>query len=272
MLPTVQVKPELDFSSQIVHSETQDSSETETCQPRPEELGPEELGRDPAHCREECSGPGFFPNLSPPFCLNSQPFNVSASLKAYADRMQADYFRYRLAKESAENFYSRLAVFHNTFNPFRYYLNPFALRQFSCPSPASAPPASPGVDLSLKPLTTHAKQLHPTPSHCLEDVKLKKRQFEENDSVNPGEKRQKLSMKRKIGKKSPATDETSSPVSGTVIRQLGEGESLPEIRKGKLVQDISYISILLVSRTNTLTLENVEFRVRLEEKGFSHFS
>ena len=235
MLPTVQVKPELDFSSQIVHSETQDSSETETCQPRPEELGPEELGRDPAHCREECSGPGFFPNLSPPFCLNSQPFNVSASLKAYADRMQADYFRYRIAKESAENFYSRLAVFHNTFNPFRYYLNPFALRQFGSPSAGPLPASQvspPGVDLSLKPPTTQTKHFQSQPQ-CVEDTDVKKRQREENENGNAGEKRQKLSVKRKVGKKSTPNDETSSPVSGTVIRQLGEGETLPEIRKGR---------------------------------------
>ena len=221
MLPTVQVKPELDFSSQMVHSETSDGSEAEVCQPRPE---------------EECSAPGLFPNLSPPFNVNSQ-LNVSASLKAYADRMQADYFRYRLAKESAENFYSRLAVFQSTFNPFRYYLNPFSLRQFSPPGPGPLPPLSPGVDLSLKPLAPHAKQLHQPQSHAMEDVKVKKRQFEENDPGSVGEKRQKLSMKRKIGKKTVAIDETSSPVSGTVIRQLGEGETLPEIRKGRI--DIS---------------------------------
>ena len=40
--------------------------------------------------------------------------------------------------------------------------------------------------------------------------------------------------KRRPGKKTAAVnDETSSPVSGTVIRQLGEGEALPEIRKGE---------------------------------------
>ena len=67
----------------------------------------------------------------------------------------------------------------------------------------------------------------------VEDADVKKRQREENENGNAGEKRQKLSVKRKVGKKSTPNDETSSPVSGTVIRQLGEGETLPEIRKGR---------------------------------------
>ena len=236
MLPHVRVKPELDFNTQMVHSEHSDSSETETCPLRHEDLSSEEAGRDSSHCQQECPGQtGFLNNLNPPFCVNNQAFNVSASLKAYADRMQADYFRYRIAKESAENFYSRLAVFHNTFNPFRYYLNPFALRQFGSPSAGPLPASQvspPGVDLSLKPPTTQTKHFQSQPQ-CVEDAEVKKRQREENENGNAGEKRQKLSVKRKVGKKSTPNDETSSPVSGTVIRQLGEGETLPEIRKGR---------------------------------------
>ena len=219
MFPGVRVKPEL----------MSEGSEVENCKQIPGDLQPEE-----SHC------PG--PQLSPPFCLSNQAFNVSASLKAYADRMQADYFRYRLAKESAENFYSRLAVFQNTFNPLRYYLNPFALRQFGG---AGAGPGGrvspPGVDLSLKPtLATNinSKQAgaHQHQHQGFEDGPGKKRQTEDSDcgSGSGGEKRQKLTLKRKVVKKSAGNDETSSPVSGTVIRQLAEGESLPEIRKGKI--------------------------------------
>ena len=234
MFPGVRVKPELELANQMSVSENSSSSEAETCKQIPGDLPPQETGRDSAHC----PGPdGVFSNLSPPFCLNNQAFNVSASLKAYADRMQADYFRYRLAKESAENFYSRLAVFQNTFNPFRYYLNPFALRQFGPPGPGCQV-SPPGVDLSLKStLSSNSKQAGHQHQHQRQDfdeVSAKKRQTEDPDSGSAGEKRQKLSLKRKVVKKPAGNDETSSPVSGTVIRQLAEGESLPEIRKGEI--------------------------------------
>ena len=235
MFPGVRVKPELELANQMSVSENSSSSEAETCKQIPGDLPPQETGRDSAHC----PGPdGVFSNLSPPFCLNNQAFNVSASLKAYADRMQADYFRYRLAKESAENFYSRLAVFQNTFNPFRYYLNPFALRQFGPPGPGCQV-SPPGVDLSLKStLSSNSKQpghhQHQHQRQDFDEVSAKKRQTEDPDSGSAGEKRQKLSLKRKVVKKPAGNDETSSPVSGTVIRQLAEGESLPEIRKGEI--------------------------------------
>ena len=242
MFPGVRVKPELELSAEMSHSDNSDSCEAETSKQIPGDLGPEETGKDSS---PHCPGPeGVFSNVSPPFCLNNQAFNVSASLKAYADRMQADYFRYRLAKESAENFYSRLAVFQNTFNPLRYYLNPFALRQFGPPGPGPGPGSQvspPGVDLSLKPtLATNinSKQpgnlQHQHQHQGFEEVSAKKRQTEDSDSGSCGEKRQKLSLKRKVLKKCAGNDETSSPVSGTVIRQLAEGESLPEIRKGKI--------------------------------------
>ena len=65
----------------------------------------------------------------------------------------------------------------------------------------------------------------------------KKRTNEDEDLADVlGEKKQKHQhslIKRKISKKMNFNAETTSPVSGTVIRQLGEGESLPEVRKGK---------------------------------------
>ena len=239
MFPAVRVKSELEFPNQMALSENSNSSESATCKQTPADLASEETGKEPA----PCLGPdGVYSPLSPPFCLNNQAFNVSASLKAYADRMQADYFRYRLAKESAENFYSRLAVFQNTFNPFRYYLNPFALRQFGPPGPGpgQGPQGSPpGVDLSLKPtlgtnINSKLPANHQYQHQGFEEVSAKKRQTEDSDSGSGAEKRQKLSLKRKVVKKCAGNDETSSPVSGTVIRQLAEGETLPEIRKGKI--------------------------------------
>ena len=231
MFPAVRVKSELEFPNQMALSENSNSSESATCKQTPADLASEETGKEPA----PCLGPdGVYSPLSPPFCLNNQAFNVSASLKAYADRMQADYFRYRLAKESAENFYSRLAVFQNTFNPFRYYLNPFALRQLAPPGPGCQV-SPPGVDLSLKPTLSTSKQSghqQHQQHQGFDEVSARKRQTEDPDCGVAGEKRQKLSLKRKVVKKSAGNDETSSPVSGTVIRQLAEGESLPEIRKG----------------------------------------
>ena len=189
------------------------------------------------------SGPPPPPFLGPG--LGNPAINISASLKAYADRMQADYFRYRLAKESADSFYSRLAAFQNTFNPFRYYLNPFNLRNFG-PQGAGVSPLSPelpAVDMSLKPMGLLPKppfplpQLH-SPGKFVGESGGKKRGFEENsEGFVSAEKKSKLvsgGTKRKPGKRNNVNDETSSPVSGTVIRQLGEGESLPEIRKGGL--------------------------------------
>ena len=63
----------------------------------------------------------------------------------------------------------------------------------------------------------------------------KKRQLPDSEPGYLVDKKSKISMgtKRKSGKKMSASDETSSPVSGTVIRQLGAGESMPEIRKGR---------------------------------------
>ena len=176
------------------------------------------------------------PFLPPSFCLsNSAMTNVSASLKAYADRMQADYFRYRIAKESADNFYNRLAVFQNTFNPFRYCLNPLALRSL-------VPPQDPpGVDLSLKNIGMGLPLSKPfpippplSPFNALDEISPKKRSMDESENLDISlEKKQKLTLKRKVAKKLNFDEETSSPVSGTLIRQLGEGESMPEVRKGR---------------------------------------
>ena len=172
---------------------------------------------------------------------------LPAQLKAYADRMQADYVRYRLAKESADSFYSRLAVFHNTFSPFKYYLNPFTLRPFGGPPPG--PPGPPGppapgpvspelppVDLPATFLPTISKPPFQFPASSPlyspdTGAGAKRRHGEDAE-----DKKARLcpGAKRRPGKKTAAVnDETSSPVSGTVIRQLGEGEALPEIRKGE---------------------------------------
>ena len=215
-----------------------------------------EIG-DESHEKEILGSHGD--SLGPKLPIQGPPqaVNISASLKAYADRMQADYFRYRMAKESADNFYNRLAVFHQTFNPFRYYLNPFTLRSFGpLPSSPVSPDLAPGVDMSIKTpmniLPNINKPFPIPPLHGVQpnfpDISPKKRHFEEADgSCYPSEKKSKMcgtGPRRKSGKKTSLNDETSSPVSGTVIRQLGEGEALPEIRKGE--QNTKNEELLLV--------------------------
>ena len=162
-----------------------------------------------------------------------------------------------LAKESADSFYSRLAAFQSTFNPFRYYLNPFNLRNMGPPGPGPMSPDLPaGLDMSLKPhglLPNIPKPPFPlaqlrSPGHFTGvDGGGKKRGYEEtSERFVSTEKKTKLvssgGTKRKPGKRANVNDETSSPVSGTVIRQLGEGEALPEIRKGNSREPFELVS------------------------------
>ena len=51
------------------------------------------------------------------------------------------------------------------------------------------------------------------------------------------DRKQKPQLKRKLSKKDDFDDETRSPVSGTVIKKLAEGEPVPEIKKGEKRKD-----------------------------------
>ena len=167
------------------------------------------------------------PSLLPPSPtspLSLKPYNLLAaplpSLKAYADRMQADYVRYRMAKESADTFYSRLAVLQNSFNPFRYCLNPLALKSLMLPGdqyPASALPP-PSLPPALLP-------------HALDGGSTRKRSADD-PHVGTDKKHRGAGNKRKVAKKLNFDEEKSSPVSGTLIRVLEEGESIPPVHKG----------------------------------------
>ena len=131
----------------------------------------------------------------------------------------------RIAKDSAETFYSRLAVFHSSLNPFRYYLNPLNPLVKSLVQPM-------GVDLSVKPLGMSLPPPPPLlPFNTLED---RKRGLEEiQGDCNVPEKKLKTMGKRKSSKKLNFDEEKSSPVSGTLIRVLEEGESIPAVHKGE---------------------------------------
>ena len=135
----------------------------------------------------------------------------------------------RIAKDSAEAFYNRLAVFHSSLNPFRYYLNPLNPLMKSLVQPATA---TMGIDLSMKPLGMSLPPPPPLlPFNNLED---RKRGLEEvQGDCNVPEKKLKTAGKRKSSKKLNFDEEKSSPVSGTLIRVLEEGESIPAVHKGE---------------------------------------
>ena len=131
----------------------------------------------------------------------------------------------RIAKDSAETFYSRLAVFHSSLNPFRYYLNPLNPLVKSLVQPM-------GMDLTMKPLGMSLPPPPPLlPFNTLED---RKRGLEDiQGDCNIPEKKLKTIGKRKSSKKLNFDEEKSSPVSGTLIRVLEEGESIPAVHKGE---------------------------------------
>ena len=179
------------------------------------------------------------PSLLPPSLtspLSLKPYDSLKapvpSLKTYADRMQADYVRYRMAKESADTFYSRLAVLQNSFNPFRYCLNPLALKSLMLPGDQYPPSALPPPSLP--------RALLP---HVLEGA-CRKRSLDD-PHLDTDKKHRGAGNKRKVAKKLNFDEEKSSPVSGTLIRVLEEGEKIPPVHKGDFVFDTSFLDGIL---------------------------
>ena len=186
----------------------------------------------PLPCSSSPSPPPLLPappSLLPPSLtspLSLKPYDSLKaplpSLKTYADMMQADYVRYRMAKESADTFYSRLAVLQNSFNPFRYCLNPLALKSLMLPGdqypPSALPP--PSLPPALLP-------------HALEGASRKRSL--DDPRLDTDKKHRGAGNKRKVAKKLNFDEEKSSPVSGTLIRVLEEGESIPPVHKGNYV-------------------------------------
>lgn len=89
-----------------------------------------------------------------------------------------------------------------------------------------------GMDLSVKPLGMSLPPPPPLlPFNTLEE---RKRGLEEiPGDCNIPEKKLKMMGKRKSSKKLNFDEEKSSPVSGTLIRVLEEGESIPAVHKGE---------------------------------------
>ena len=98
-----------------------------------------------------------------------------------------------------------------------------------------------GMDLSIKPLSLPP----PPPLLPFNSIEDRKRGLEDiQGDCNIPEKKLKTIGKRKSSKKLNFDEEKSSPVSGTLIRVLEEGESIPAVHKGEHGQiDFSFREI-----------------------------
>ena len=168
--------------------------------------------------------------------------------------------RYKACKESAvaQAFYSRLATLSalqslsagSTGSSPLSPLSPFLFQQhflaraasIAATSPTSpifeanreTPAISPpGVDLSIKTIGLGSPPIRPFP------VKRSATTSPKSSSGGSTPKKAKLSSngqslpRRKASRKLAFDEDKTSPVSGTIIRELAEGEEVPGIRKGK---------------------------------------
>jgi hypothetical protein len=97
-------------------------------------------------------------------------------------------------------------------------------------SPLEAGTAKAGMDLSLKTVGLGSPTLKPMFSS-----KRPSPVGEQQQHPPSGGKKAKLTStpRRKAARKLAFDDDKTSPVSGTLIRELAEGEEIPAIRKGK---------------------------------------
>ena len=92
------------------------------------------------------------------------------------------------------------------------------------PGPKSAPP---GVDLSMKEIGLGSPPLRPFP------LKRPPPTSPKSNSGTPVKKAKLNNVpRRKASRKLAFDEDKTSPVSGTIIRELAEGEEVPAIRKG----------------------------------------
>ena len=85
------------------------------------------------------------------------------------------------------------------------------------------PPKIPGLDLTLKSVGLGSPPLKP--------FGVKRSSPESPKRASP--KKTKMAPRRKASRKLAFDEDKTSPVSGTIIRELAEGEEVPAIRKGK---------------------------------------
>lgn len=193
----------------------------------------------------------------------------NSPLQAYNARLQSesDYARYKVCKESAQAFYSKLAAlsalqhFYAQQQQQQPNLSPIFLSQFqhhlmaraaamAGGSPTSPTLTSPNqeIDMSLKSVGLGSPPIRPlkrslTPQSSSPSKKSK-------ISPNGGLPRKKASRKLAFD------EDKTSPVSGTIIRELAEGEEVPAIRKGDIPPEFNVVEITEEAKAELAKIEN----------------
>ena len=174
--------------------------------------------------------------------LSSQT-NSSPLAAMYAARLrnEADYLRYRACKDNnniQSSFYARLATLSALQSYGNYYNNIF--KQQLIPPGLPPPQISPIKPPVFSSPNSEGRISSPPFSPDSSGVKRKL-----NDSLDSNSSCSSTvskannkpphanSKQRKIARKLAFDDLKTSPVSGTLIRELAEGEEIPAIRKGK---------------------------------------
>jgi len=205
------------------------------------------------------------PSNSPPSSLLQSP------LEAYTARLtsDADYARYKACKESAaaQALYSRLATLSALQSLSSGPLSPFLLQQHflaraaamvtvSTTSPSYETKES-SMDLTLKTVGLGSPPLRPYPA----GGELKRPSSTECSPPKATPKKAKLNgngslPRRKASRKLAFDEDKTSPVSGTIIRELAEGEEVPAIRKGDIPPEFNVVEVTEEAKAELAKIEN----------------
>lgn len=218
-------------------------------------------------------------NTPPP--LTSPPSSLPTSpLEAYTARLrsEADYERYKACKESAQAFYSRLATLSALHSYYQAANNngsssssssaaisPILITQFqqhflaraaamAASTHEHAKPVT--VDLSLKTVGLGSPPLRPS-------LGLKRPSTEPKANstatatAGASPIKAKLTLpRRKAARKLAFDEDKTSPVSGTIIRELAEGEEVPAIRKGDIPPEFNVVEVTEEAKAELAKIEN----------------
>ena len=143
-----------------------------------------------------------------------------------------------MCKESAQAFYSKLAALsalqhfyvqqqqNSPISPiFAQFQHQLMARAAAMAAPLSPMTSPTEVDMSLKNVGLGSPPIRP----------LKRSPTSPKSSQSTPSKKAKTSTlpRKKASRKLAFDEDKTSPVSGTIIRELAEGEEVPAIRKGK---------------------------------------
>lgn len=215
---------------------------------------------------------------SPPGSVGNLILSPQSPFQAYSARLrsEADYERYKACKESQAQAFYKLATLtalqtyyqnHLSLNGSTSPLSPLFLQQHllaraavaaasnstltSPPAngaaiPVIEPPKVPGVDLTLKSVGLGSPPLKP--------FAIKRPSPESPKRTSP--KKTKLAPRRKAARKLAFDEDKTSPVSGTIIRELAEGEEVPAIRKGDIPPEFNVVEVTEEAKAELAKIEN----------------